>query len=141
MFKYGHLFVQNLQTFVGDLKEHENDKHLFDLLTVQMNLFEYSFEYLIIHTETENYKGSSFDVQMNEVQNVFVFNLEAKKEMSISFDPRIQIHISPWTKWFDELQKNLFINQSMRGIDNLWHIFNLKEEEKKNAKELLKEML
>ena len=51
--------------------------------------------------------------------------------MEISFDIRIQLHVSPWSEKFKKLHESLQIKQSLRGIDNLWTIFGLSEEEKK----------
>lgn len=131
LFKYGHLFVHHAMTFDGKFEEHKNDKRLFEFLTAKMNPYEYSFEYLMILLQQEYYKGASFEINISDVLSIYAFNEIAKKEMSISFDPRIQIHVSPWSTWFDKLQKDQFIKQSMRGIDNLWGIFNLTEENKK----------
>lgn len=139
LFKYGHLFIHYSLPFFGKLNEYNDDKDMFDFLTCKMNLFEYSFEYLVLHFQTEGNKDSSFEVQMSDVLCIYAFNSEAKKEMSISFDPRIQIHVSPWAKWFDELQKKQFINQSMRGIDNLWKVFGLNEEDKVNCRKIIKD--
>lgn len=139
LFKYGHLFIHHSLPFFGKLNEYNDDKDMFDFLTCKMNLFEYSFEYLVLHFQTEGNKDSSFEVQMSDVLCIYAFNSEAKKEMSISFDPRIQIHVSPWAKWFDELQKKQFINQSMRGIDNLWKVFGLNEEDKVNCRKIIKD--
>jgi len=139
LFKYGHLFIHHSLPFFGKLNEHNDDKNLFDFLTSKMNLFEYSFEYLVMHFQTEENKDSTFEVQMRDVLGIYAFNSEAKKEMSISLDPRIQIHVSPWSKWFDELQKKLFINQSMRGIDNLWEVFGLNEKDKVECRNIIKD--
>ena len=139
LFKYGHLFIHHSLPFFGKLDEYNDNKDFFDFLTSKMNLFEYSFEYLVLHFQTEENKDFSFEVQMHEVIDIYAFNSEAKKEMSISFDPRIQIYVSPWAKWFDELQKKQFINQSMRGIDNLWKVFGLNEEDKVNCRKIIKD--
>ncbi len=139
LFKYGHLFIHHSLPFFGKLDEYNDNKDFFDFLTSKMNLFEYSFEYLVLHFQTEENKDFSFEVQMHEVIDIYAFNSEAKKEMSISFDPRIQIYVSPWAKWFDELQKKLFINQSLRGIDNLWKVFGLNEKDKAVCRTIIKD--
>ena len=86
-------------------------------------MFEYSFEYLITNyisnIETE------YSVELQNIQGIYTFNEEAKKEMSISFDPRIQLYVSPWADKFEQLQQKQYIKQSKRGIKNLWAIFDL----------------
>lgn len=137
LFKYGHLYIHHALSFNGELNEHNEDRHLFELLTAKMNLFEYSFEYLLIHFQKDKYNGSSLEVQMKDILGIYAFNAEAKKEMSISFDPRIQIYVSFWAKWFDELQKDQFIKQSMHGVDNLWEIFGLDEDDKVKSQRII----
>lgn len=138
LFKYGHLYVHHALSFNGELSEHDEDRRLFELLTAKMNPFEYSFEYLLIHFQNDKCNDSSLEVQMKDILGIYAFNAEAKKEMSISFDPRIQIHVSSWAKWFDELQKDQLIKQSMHGIDNLWKIFGLDEDDKVKSQRIIK---
>lgn len=126
LFKYGYRNIFDRTEFDGDLKTHEDDQELFDRLTQNMNMFEYSFEYLIIHYILD--EQTEYTVQLQDVLGVYTFNEEAKSEMSISFDPRIQLHVSPWADKFVSLQKKLFVKQSMRGVDNLWAIFDLPKE-------------
>lgn len=137
LFKYGHSHVHYALSFNGELSEHDEDRRLFELLTAKMNPFEYSFEYLLIYFQKDKYNGSSLEIQMKDILGIYAFNAEAKKEMSISFDPRIQIHVSSWAKWFDELQKEQFIKQSLHGIDNLWKIFGLDEEDKVKSQRII----
>ena len=49
LFKYGKLNVYSAIDFDGNIKAHANDDDLFEKLTKSMNLFEYSFEYMVIH--------------------------------------------------------------------------------------------
>lgn len=139
LFKYGHLYVYHALTFDGLLcdQKNKNNRWLFDMLTYRMNNFEYSFEYVLIHFEKEKFEGDSFVVQVNELQGVYALNEEAKKEMSISFDPRIQIHVSPWTKWFDELQQQQFVAQCLRGVDVIWKVFELSDDDKKECEKII----
>ena len=48
LFKYGKLDVYSAIDFDGNIKAHANDDDLFEKLTKSMNLFEYSFEYMVI---------------------------------------------------------------------------------------------
>ena len=130
LFKFGHLYIHQSVAFDGSIEDHVNDECLFNMLTSKMNLFEYSFEYLIIHFNSQVHEDTSVQVEISDVQNIYAFNNEAKKEMSISFDPRIQINLSPWTERFDKLQQCLFVQQSLLGIGNLWTIFDLPQKDR-----------
>ena len=102
-----------------------------------MNMYEYSFEYLVIHFKANDNNEQYISIDIRDVCALYTFDQEAKKEMSISFDSRIQLHVSPWTDKFDKLQRNLSIKQSQRGIDNLWTIFDLPTEDLVKCREII----
>lgn len=137
LFKYGQFCISNAVAFDGFIFKHANDDDLFDALTLKMNVYEYSFEYLILHFKANESDSQYLNVDIKNVQGIYTFDIDAKKEMSISFDPRIQLHISPWADKFKKLQQKLSVKQSMRGIDNLWTIFDLPQEDKKKCEELI----
>lgn len=127
LFKYGHYFINNAVEFDGNIASHSDDNKLFDMLTSRMNMFEYSFEYLIIHFLADDHVEQPISLTIENVCNIYAFDEEAKKEMSISFDPRIQLHVSPWADKFLKLQQKHSIIQSTRGVKNIWTIFGLPE--------------
>ena len=129
LFKYGQLSISYAIPFDGRVLEHTNDVELFEKLTERMNMYEYSFEYLIIHFKANDYNYQYISIDIRNVCALYTFDEDAKKEMSISFDPRIQLHVSPWADKFEELQRKLSIKQSQRGINNLWTIFDLPKED------------
>lgn len=137
LFKYGHFSISHAISFDGDMLAHANDTELFDALTNRMNMYEYSFEYLIIHFKSNDYDNQYISIDIRNVCALYTFDDVAKKEMSISFDPRIQLHVSPWSAKFDELQRNLSIKQSLRGIENLWTIFDLTEDDLVKCREII----
>ena len=130
LFKYGHFTISYAVPFDGNVSEHANEEELFDALTSRMNMYEYSFEYLIVHFIGGEYEGEYISIDIRNVCGVYTFDMEAKKEMSISFDSRIQLYVSPWAEKFKKLQQKLSIKQCMRGVDNLWTIFGLPEEDR-----------
>lgn len=137
LFKYGHFNIFHVVKFSGNIEEYANDDLLFEHLTSRMNMYEYSYEYLIIHFSSESETSSFTTINIKDVQNLFAFNEEAKKEMSIRFDSRIQIHISPWAEKFDKLHKKLLFNQSMLGVNNIWAIFDLPIEDITKCREII----
>lgn len=109
----------------GNIKAHANDDDLFEKLAKNMNFFEYSFEYMVIHFISDNGNECPCPVSIENVRGLYTFDEEAKKEMSVSFDSRIKLHVSPWGEKFNTLHNNRLMLQSKRGIDNLWAIFDL----------------
>ena len=139
LFKYGQFGISYAVQFDGNLFEHANDDGLFGALTERMNMYEYSFEYLIIHFKAIDYNGQYVIINVQNVCGLYTFDEEAKKEMSISFDSRIQLHVSPWSDKFEKLQQGFSIKQCTRGIDNLWTIFDLPKEDRAKCEEIVNE--
>lgn len=137
LFKYGKLNVYSAINFDGNIKAHANDNDLFEKLTKNMNLFEYSFEYMVIHFTSDIVNEYPCTVSIENVKGLYTFDEEAKKEMSISFDSRIKLHVSPWSEKFKVLYRNRLMSQSKRGIDNLWVIFGLSETDRKRCESII----
>ena len=137
LFKYGKLNVYSAINFDGNIKAHANDDDLFEKLTRSMNFFEYSFEYMVMHFISDNGNGHPCSVSIENVKGLYTFDEEAKKEMSVSFDSRIRLHVSPWSEKFKTLHNNRLISQSKRGIDNLWAIFDLSETDRKKCESII----
>ena len=137
LFKFGKLNVYSAINFDGNIKAHANDNDLFEKLTKNMNLFEYSFEYMVIHYISDNGNEQPCSVFIENVKGLYTFDEEAKKEMSISFDSRIKLHVSPWGEKFKTLHNNRLMSQSKRGIDNLWVIFGLSETDRKMCESII----
>ena len=96
LFKYGKLNVYSAIDFDGNIKAHANDDDLFEKLTKSMNLFEYSFEYMVIHFVSDNGNEYPYPINIEDVRGLYTFDEEARKEMNVSFDSRIRLHVSPW---------------------------------------------
>ena len=138
LFKYGHFNISHAVKFSGNIQNHINDDLLFDQLTSRMNAYGYSFEYLIIHFVSEHEEDCAyFPIDIEDVEGIYAFDDVAKREMSIGFDPRIQINVSPWTGKFDDLHHRLLITQSMRGVNNVWKIFDLPKESIDECKNII----
>ena len=137
LFKYGKLNIYSAVEFNGNIKDYANDNDLFEKLTKNMNLFEYSFEYMIIHFISDNGSEQPCSVNIENVMGLYAFDEEAQKEMSVSFDSRIRLHVSPWGEKFKALHNNRLMAQSKRGIDNLWAIFDLAETDRKTCESII----
>ena len=137
LFKYGKLNIYSAIGFDGNIMAHTNDDDLFEKLTKNMNFFEYSFEYMVIHFISDNGNEYSYLVTIENVKGLYTFNDETKSEMSISFDSRIKLHVSPWGEKFKALHNKQLISQSKRGIDNLWTIFGLPKTDRKTCESII----
>lgn len=139
LFKYGHLYVSNAIPFDGCFSSHADDKDLFDALTKYQNNYEYSFTYMLIHFESndESERGP-VQVFIKDVCGVYTFDEDAQKEMSLTFDPRINIQVSPWTKLFEGLKQKMFFNQCIQGVRNLWQLFKLSQEDLATCENIIK---
>jgi len=130
LYKYGHAFVQNSVPFEGNLFDHRNDQVLFNALTEYMNTFEYSSEYLLLHFRVGVYNGSAKEIFIKDVVGVYAIDPEAKTQLSVSFDPRIRLQISPWTEKFNGLRQKQAIRQAKAGMYNCYEVFDIQSEER-----------
>lgn len=95
LFKFGHFFINNAVPF-DDEDDFTDNNDLFCSVTKYLNPYDYSFEYLMIHFVSEEGNNTApIDVNIQQVKKIYAFDEEAQKEMSISFDPRIEIACSP----------------------------------------------
>lgn len=139
LFKYGSIYIRYAVEFDGEaLDVHANNKQLFDSLTSSMNMYEYSFEYLIIHFKADAF-STNIKINIKNVICIYSFDVDSMKEMSTSFDDRIEIRISPWSTLFAEHQEALQAKQNILGVENIWKIFNLEAEELEYCRKLIPE--
>ena len=125
LFKYGHIFVQQAVVFDGDFSLHAQDRELFEQVTYQLNDFDYSIEYLILHHTSSAYQRAPFCLNIEQVQNVYALDQMASSQLKMSLDSRIFINVSPWEDFFVELEEKRWWRQAQKGIDILWHKFQL----------------
>ena len=81
----------------------------------------------MIHFVSDNGNEYPYPINIEDVRGLYTFDEEAKKEMNVSFDSRIRLHVSPWGEKFKALYNNQLMSQSKRGIDNLWAIFDCRK--------------
>ena len=125
LFKYGHIFVQQAVVFDGDFSLHAQDRELFEQVTYQLNDFDYSIEYLILHHTSSAYQRAPFCLNIEQVQNVYALDQMASSQLKTSLDSRIVINVSPWEDFFVDLEEKRWWRQAQKGIDILWHKFQL----------------
>lgn len=137
LYKYGHIFVHHATLFDGHFADHRKDKDLFDEVSVFMDTLEYSTEYLILHLNRNQIGGNTFEVFIKDVLAVYALNEEAQASLSVSFDSRINLQVSPWADFFNALSKKQSIRQSNAGIFNCFEIFGIEKTDRIRVNNIL----
>ena len=90
LYKYGSLHINRdmIRQFSCKVEELPNRDPIFTDLSNFANAFDSTFTYLFIHYE--HLSGRENDVNIADVRGVYPLDYEAKTELSISLDPRIE---------------------------------------------------
>ena len=123
LFKYGSLHVNRdmVRQFSCKVEELPDRQPIFDDLSYYSNAFDSTFTYLFIHYEKN--LGRVNDINIADVRGIYPLDKEAKKELSLSLDPRIKINDPLWADAVFNLQKKQTIQDSKNGASNIWKIY------------------
>ncbi len=127
LFKYGSLHINKdmIRQFSCKVEELPNREPIFNDLSNFANAFDSTFTYLFIHYE--NLSGRENDVNIADVRGIYPLDYEAKTELSLSLDPRIEIHNPLWPNAVYNLQKRQFVRECKNGASNIWKIYKLSD--------------
>lgn len=127
LFKYGSLHVNRdmVRQFSCKVEELPDRQPIFDDLSYYSNAFDSTFTYLFIHYEKN--LGRVNDINIADVRGIYPLDKEAKKELSLSLDPRIKINDPLWADAVFNLQKKQTIQDSKNGASNIWKIYSLSD--------------
>lgn len=127
LYKYGFLNVnkEKIVPFDCSIPEIESKPELYDSIFAEINSFESSFAYLILHYEKKDSLSNPATISIEEVQHIFPLDLEAKKEFESSFDEHIRIDNPIWDNAVSLIQKRQMFDSSMQGTRNIFNIFKL----------------
>lgn len=125
LFKFGSLHINkdSIRQFSCKLTELSQRECVFIDLIYFSNAFDSTFEYLILHYNKS--VGRDNDINISDVQGVYPLDNEAKIELSLSLDPRIEIHNPIWPDAVYSLQKKHTFNNCLTGINNIWNIYDI----------------
>lgn len=137
LYKFGHIYVHNVVPFEGKLSDHADDKFLFDAVTAYMDTYEYSTEYLLLHIFKIPFSGSSVEIFVKDIVDVYALDEEARASLAVSLDSRIVLQVSAWNDFFSELNKKQAIRQSKAGEFNCFEIFKITNEDRAAVAKLL----
>ena len=127
LYKYGFLNVNKdrIVPFECSISEIESKPELYDSVFAEVNSFDSSFAYLILHYEKKDSLSNPATISIEEVQHIFPLDLEAKKEFESSFDEHIRIDNPIWDNAVSLIQKRQMFDSSMQGTRNIFNIFKL----------------
>lgn len=127
LYKYGFLNVnkEKIVPFDCSIPEIESKPELYDSIFAEVNSFDSSFAYLILHYEKKDSLSNPATISIEEVQHIFPLDLEAKKEFESSFDEHIRIDNPIWDNAVSLIQKRQMFDSSMQGTRNVFNIFKL----------------
>lgn len=129
LYKFGHIHLHNLVPFEGNLKDHVNDRGLFEVVTKYIDTYEYDTEYLMLYLNKDVFSENIVEVSINDVKAAFALSEDAQRSIQIAVDSRINIQTSDWTQFFIETKINLYIRQAKAGIANCYTIFDISRSE------------
>lgn len=129
LYKFGRIFLSNLVPYDGSLKEHVNDRALFDVVTKFINVYEYDTEYLLLDIDKSVSTDAVIEVSLSDVKGLYALSAKAKQSLQVSLDPRINIRVSDWEPLFSEQIVVQAIRQANAGVSNCYKIFGISDEE------------
>lgn len=129
LFKFGSMSLNKELVFDGDVYRLKDNDFAFANFTLELNPYDYTTEYLVLHYLGEGNKC----VKIEDLQAVYALDEEAQKKLSVHYDPRIRLQVSPWADKFKQRQIDTHINQSYKGVENVWKIFDLSDEDRKKC--------
>lgn len=125
LFKFGYLYINKdrVVDFDGNVETLPNNDTIKNKLFAHPDPFDYSFTILVIHFKNDLNEYGRLNIE--DVQNIFALDDEAKREIEISYDSRIKINPPLWHDIFRSLQIRFLIEDAKRGALNIWHILKV----------------
>lgn len=126
LFKYGRLQIgqDHVVLVPGLFKDVRNMSFLFEQLVNGVCDFQLPFEYVILHYQKEA-SDLNLVLRIVEVKGLYPLNDEAKRRVAPRLDSRVYINEPLWPSQMQSLIENRHLEESHRGIDNIWQIFKL----------------
>lgn len=126
LFKFGYLYIDKSQVFEfdGNVSTLSQNIELRDRLFERTNQFEYSFTVLLVYFRSDLQYGK---LNIEDVQNIFALDFDAKREIEISYDPRIRIDNPIWPDTVIKLQERFSYEDAKKGAQNIWSILKIEQ--------------
>lgn len=129
LFKYGSILLNRLTMVAYDSStEVSTEDDVLYRLFENANLFENSFTYIIVEFESSNFDLDKPVLNIEDVQNIYPLDMEAKRELETSFDEHIKISNPRWAQAYSVIQKIRTRKDSLKGASNICRLFNIEKD-------------
>lgn len=142
LFKYGSILLNRLTMVDYDSStEVSKEDDILYRLFENANLFESSFTYIIVEFESSNFDLNKPVLNIEDVQNIYPLDMEAKRELETSFDEHIKISNPRWAQSYSIIQKIRTRKDSLKGASNICRLFNIEKDSQDIASIITEDIL
>lgn len=130
LYKYGifHANRDMIKKFDCSIEDLKNNPEFFREILTLANAFDSSFTYVFVHYLKESDNSCFEEIEIEEVQNMYPLDDEAKTEQKISpIDRRIPIQDPLYPEIVFEYRKLKTYSDCKRGTKNIWKVFGLSD--------------
>lgn len=127
LFKFGYLFIdtKGVVEFDGNIETLRSNLEIEERIFNRPNQFDYSFTVLIMHFRCKSIESGKLNIE--DVQHIFALDEDAKREIEISYDPRIRIDVPLWPDAPNKLQERFIYEDARKGALNIWSILKIEQ--------------
>lgn len=130
LYKYGifHANRDMIKKFDCSIEDLKNNPEFFRAILTLANAFDNSFTYVFVHYSKESDNFCFEKIEVEDVQNIYPLDDEAKTEQKINpIDRRIPIQDPLCPEVVFEYRKLKTYSDCMRGTENIWKVFGLSD--------------
>lgn len=130
LYKYGIFYANRdmIKKFDCSIKDLKNNREFFMEIFKFANAFDSSFTYVFVHYLKESDNSRFEKIEVEDVQNIYPLDDEAKTEQKISpIDKRIPIQDPLCPEVVFEYRKSKTYSDCKRGTKNVWKVFGLSD--------------
>lgn len=130
LYKYGifHANRDMIKKFDCSIEDLKNNPEFFRAILTLANAFDNSFTYVFVHYSKESDNFCFEKIEVEDVQNIYPLDDEAKTEQKINpIDRRIPIQDPLCPEVIFEYRKLKTYDDCVRGTRNIWKVFGLSD--------------
>lgn len=141
LYKYGtfHANKDLVIEVVGDIEHIRSCQDYFTEITKLANPFESTFTYLFVYYQKTDEESRYYDIEIENVLNLFPLDNEAKTLLEEDFGPQIRFEEPLWPNAVELLRINQQIMDCKKGVSNIWKIFELDNAALSECKSILQD--
>lgn len=130
LYKYGifHANRDMIKKFDCSIEDLKNNLEFFREIFALANAFDSSFTYVFVHYSMEPDNSCLEEIEIEDVQNIYPLDDEAKIGLKINpIDRRIPIQDPLCPEVVFEYRKSKTYSDCKRGTENVWKVFGLSD--------------